>query len=84
MGARVIGCDRDQVFLMPPSLRDWVPLMLYAYARGNRVFGQVKFNRQLRRFQRRGRAACRSEWRLIAATHNLLKLHGHPIAAIPA
>jgi Transposase DDE domain len=38
------------------------------------VFGQLKFNRQIRRFQRRGRAACRSERRLIAATHNLLKL----------
>ncbi len=25
MGARFIGCDRDQVFVMPPSLRDWVP-----------------------------------------------------------
>src|SRR4051794_25651761 len=25
MGARFIGCDRDQVFLMPPSLHDWVP-----------------------------------------------------------
>src|SRR3954449_1924275 len=25
MGARFIGADRDQVFLMPPSLRDWVP-----------------------------------------------------------
>jgi Transposase DDE domain len=29
------------------------------------VFGQLNFNRQIRRFQRRGRAACRSEWRLI-------------------
>jgi transposase len=48
------------------------------------VFGQIKFNRQIRRFQRRGRAACRSEWRLIAATHNLLKLHNHRLAAIPA
>jgi transposase len=47
------------------------------------VFGQIKFNRQIRRFQRRGRAACRSEWRLIAATHNLLKLHRHQIAAVP-
>ena len=44
------------------------------------VFGQIKFNRAIRRFQRRGRAACRSEWRLIAATHNLLKLHGHRVA----
>ena len=48
------------------------------------VFGQVKFNRRMGRFQRRGRAACRSEWRLIAATHNLLKLHRHQIAAAPA
>ncbi|HME02665.1 MAG TPA: transposase, partial [Solirubrobacteraceae bacterium] len=45
------------------------------------VFGQVKFNRGIDRFQRRGRAAVRSEWRLAAATHNLLKLHNHRIAA---
>ena len=25
MGARFIGGDRAQVFLMPPSVRDWVP-----------------------------------------------------------
>jgi transposase len=25
MGARFVGCYREQVFLMPPSLRDWVP-----------------------------------------------------------
>ena len=48
------------------------------------VFGQLKFNRQIGRFQRRGRAACRSEWRLIAATHNLLKLHSHRVAAVTA
>ena len=46
------------------------------------VFGQLKFNRQIKRFQRRGRAACRSEWRLIAATHNLLKLHRYRVAAL--
>src|SRR3954463_5236810 len=45
------------------------------------VFGQIKFNRVINRFQRRGRTACRSEWRLIAATHNLLKLHTHRLAA---
>jgi Transposase DDE domain len=48
------------------------------------VFGQRKFNRQIRRFQRRGRAACRSEWRPIAATHNLLKLHNHRLSAVTA
>jgi len=37
------------------------------------IFGQTKHNRRVDRFQRRGQAACRSEWRLIAATHNLLK-----------
>lgn len=42
------------------------------------VFGQMKFNRGFDRFQRRGRSAVRSEWRLAAAAHNLLKLHNHP------
>jgi len=41
------------------------------------VFGQIKSNRGARRFSRRGRSAVRSEWRLLAATHNLLKLHQH-------
>jgi hypothetical protein len=48
------------------------------------VFAQTKFNRRADRFQRRGRAACGSEWRLITATHNLLKLWNHtttPVAA---
>jgi hypothetical protein len=48
------------------------------------AFGQLKFNRQIRRFRRRGRSACRSEWRFIAATHNLLKLHHHRLAAVAA
>jgi hypothetical protein len=45
------------------------------------VFGHTKHNRKIDRFQRRGRAAALSEWRLIAATHNLGKLHNHQIAA---
>ena len=36
------------------------------------VFADIKQNRRAGRFKRRGRAAVRSEWRLIAATHNLL------------
>jgi transposase len=46
------------------------------------VFGQTKFNRGMSRFRRRGRAAVRAEWRLITATHNLLKLHRHALAAV--
>jgi hypothetical protein len=45
------------------------------------VFAQMKFNRGLDRFRRRGRGAVRTEWRLITATHNLLKLHRHTLAA---
>jgi Transposase DDE domain len=48
------------------------------------VIGQMKFNRGFTRFQRRGRSAVRSEWRLAAVTHNLLKLHGHRLATAPA
>jgi hypothetical protein len=44
------------------------------------VFADTKFNRRIDRFQRRGRSACRSEWRLITATHNLLKLYRHQMA----
>jgi transposase len=44
------------------------------------VYGQIKYNRRIDHFMRRGRAAARSEWRLVAATHNLLKLHNHWIA----
>jgi len=45
------------------------------------VFADTKFNRKIDRFLRRGRAACRSEWRLITATHNLRKLHRHHLAS---
>jgi transposase len=52
---------------------------LYAKRQGmiEPIFAQMKFNRRCDRFQRRGRSAARSEWRLITATHNLLKLHRH-------
>jgi transposase len=38
------------------------------------VFGQIKDNRGIRHFMRRGLEACSQEWKLICATHNLLKL----------
>ena len=44
------------------------------------VFGQIKSNRGANRLLRRGRSAVRSEWRLLTATHNLLKLHRHQLA----
>ena len=38
------------------------------------VFGNIKGNRGFRRFSRRGVGPVSSEWRLICATHNLMKL----------
>jgi transposase len=48
------------------------------------VFGQTKSNRRADRFLCRGLAACRSEWRLIMTTHNLLKLWRHGLAPAAA
>jgi transposase len=39
------------------------------------VFGQIKDARGLDRFCRRGDPACDSEWAVMCATHNLLKLY---------
>ena len=47
------------------------------------VFGQLKEARHIRRLSRRGQSACQSEWRLIWATHNLLKLWRHKRATAP-
>jgi hypothetical protein len=41
------------------------------------VFGQLKEQQGVRRFTRRGLAACDAEWRLLCGTHNLLKLWRH-------
>ena len=48
------------------------------------MFGHTKHNRGMSRFHRRGRSAARTEWRLITATHNLMKLHSHTLAAATA
>ena len=39
------------------------------------VFAQIKHNRRIRTLSRRGLAAADSEWKLICATHNLLKAY---------
>ena len=46
------------------------------------IFGNTKHNRGFSRFARRGRSAARTEWRLMATTHNLLRLHQHFTAAV--
>ncbi len=38
------------------------------------IFGQIKTVRGINHFMRRGFDACKSEWKLICLTHNLLKI----------
>jgi hypothetical protein len=44
------------------------------------IFGHIRAARGLTRFRRRGLAAARHEWRLVATTHNVLKLWRHRLA----
>jgi Transposase DDE domain len=48
------------------------------------VFAQTKSNHGMDQFRRRGRSAVRTEWRLINAAHNLLKLHRHQLVTATA
>ena len=48
------------------------------------VFAHTKIHRRTDRFQRRGLPACRAEWRLITAAHNLRKLWRRSLAPPPA
>jgi hypothetical protein len=77
------GWDGGRYAFMRSVLETDAGRALYAKRQGmiEPVFANTKFNRRLDRFLRRGRAACRSEWRLITATHNLMKLHRHQTAA---
>jgi transposase len=77
-GARP-GWDKGPYAFMRRVLSSETAHELYKHRKATvePVFAQNKFNRGFRRFQRRGRAAALSEWRLVAATHNLLKLHTH-------
>ena len=80
-GARP-GWDGGRYAFMRSVLETDAGRALYRKRQGmiEPVFANTKFNRRIDRFLRRGRAACRSEWRLITATHNLLKLHTHQTA----
>ena len=48
------------------------------------VFGQIKEVRGIRRLRLRGLAQAKCEWKIVCATHNLLKLFRHRTALAPA
>jgi hypothetical protein len=51
MAMNFVGCDRDQVLLMPPSLREWVPEdhLVWTGARRRRGGGSRRFLCELSR-----------------------------------
>lgn len=48
------------------------------------VFGQIKEARGIRRFRLRGLKRVAAEWKIICASHNLLKLFRHQLSLAPA
>ncbi len=80
------GWDKGMYSFMRRMLASEAGHALYKHRKATvePVSAQIKFNRKINRFQRRGRAAALSEWRLVAATHNLMKLHNHWITPLTA
>ena len=81
-GPRRPGWDKEQYAFMRAVIASEAGTALYKRRQQiiEPVFANTKHNRHITRFWRRGRSAARTEWRLITATHNLLKLHGHQLA----
>ena len=71
---------------MRAKLRDPVQYRIYQTRQKTvePIFGQIKEARNIRRFSLRGLEKVRAEWFLIAATHNLLKIHRYRGSMFPA
>jgi len=73
---------------------DWMRTVLSSEPGGQRyrkrrqtvepMFGNIKHNKGVTQFFRRGRVKVRTEWRLHMTTHNLTKLYNHQIAGLAA
>jgi transposase len=81
-GPRRFGWDKEQYAFMRAVIASEAGTAIYKRRQQiiEPVFANTKHNRHITRFLRRGRSAVRTEWRLITATHNLLKLHSHQLA----
>jgi transposase len=82
-GPRRFGWEKGQYAFMRAVIASEAGTAIYKRRQQiiEPVFANTKHNRHITRFLRRGRAAARTEWRLITTTHNLLKLHSHHLAA---
>jgi hypothetical protein len=75
----------DEAWRMRELLASEIGKTLYASRKATvePVFGQIKEARGIRRFRLRGLPKVTSEWKLICATHNLLKLFRHRLSLAP-
>lgn len=77
--------QNDEAWCMRELLASETGKALYASRKATvePVFGQIKEARGIRRFRLRGLTQVASEWKLICATHNLLKLFRHRLSLAP-
>src|SRR5215471_1468296 len=76
----------DEAFRMREALTSPIGKELYGQRKTTvePVLGQIKEGRGIRRFRLRGMKRVTCEWKLICATHNLLKLFRHRLSIAPA
>jgi hypothetical protein len=81
-GFWVLGSDRARVERVRELLASEAGKAMYASRKATvePVFGQIKEARGIRGFRLRGLTGVACEWKLICATHNLLKLFRHRTA----
>ncbi len=77
--ARSLGLAEVPVVVRDAVTPCWPTPATGTRSRWKRIVDRV-INRGIDRFHRRGRAAVRTEWRPITATHNLLARHHHTLA----
>jgi transposase len=79
MRQNFIACDRDQAYLMPPSLVDWVAEDHLVWSILDSV-EELDLDRFYADYRADGHGRPAYDPKMMA-THNLLKLHSHRLAA---
>ena len=82
ISAKFKSYNPDQLFLLPPDMKDWLPKDLrFKESRLKRIEEAKRAleeeTRRFRQFSFRGLDHCQAEWDLVCLTHNLLKLFRH-------
>jgi len=71
--ANFIECNREQQYLLPPALQDWLPPKDLAWLIIDAV-DAMDLSAFYKKYREDGQGRGAQEWTLICTTHNLLKL----------